>query len=81
MPWLAAQLTCTDPAAGCAKSKTYGPASEPATFVAGTPLTSKSAASTPATGSLNVTDRLVNDGSVAPGCGLTAVTVGGMVSR
>src|SRR5262249_6340695 len=80
MLWPAAQASCTVPGAGDGKRKTYGPANEPVTFVAGLPLINKSAASTPVTGSVNPTSTCVRLFTVAPAIGLSAATAGGVVS-
>src|SRR5438552_12754517 len=68
------------PGAGGGKRKTYGPDSEPVTFVAGLPLINKSEAFTPVTVSLNLTSTCVRLFTVTPASGLSEATVGGVVS-
>jgi len=70
----------TTPSAGCVNENAYGPAPEPVRLVAGEELISKSAASTPVTGSLNVTEIEVSAATVEPGSGLIDVIVGGTES-
>src|SRR5438128_2230851 len=79
MLWPDAQTSCTAPGAAGGKRNTYGPASEPVTFVDGLPLISKSAKPTPLTGSLKLTVIWVS-APTAPGGGTTLAIVGGLLS-
>src|SRR5687767_5666 len=69
-----------EPFVGWLISKTYGPASEPRTSVAGRPLMMRSLDCTPPTGSLNVTSISLSSVIVAPGAGASVTTIGAIES-
>ena len=80
MPWPDAQLKMTVPVVGASNVKTYGPASVPCTPLAGNPLTRRSVASTPVTGSLNTISVSASCRTSTPSGGCRDFTVGAVVS-
>ena len=78
MPWLVAQRIATEPKGGCTKVKLKVTLSALVTAPAGEPLTNRSDASTPATGSVKVTTTDVNPVSVEPPSG-TCVAIFGLL--
>ena len=81
MPWPSRQVKVTGPGAGCVKRNTKWSGATVSIAVAGTPLTKRSAASIPSTGSLKTTSAVSMTSTVARATGKRDTTTGGSRSR